>query len=82
MEDLVSALNRLNIESPFDQMKDGLYQADLGKVLKTIESLTATSADTAPRDTRNELVRFYSEVVNERHRLYINPADCQYLEHF
>ena len=62
MEDLITALGNLHIASPFNQMMEGLYAADLAKVLETIKSLTQLmdpSKQSNPRDTRDEMVKCY-----------------------
>jgi hypothetical protein len=80
MEDLITSLNNLNLKSPFEQMRDGLFSADLANIIATIESLAEMI--TSVKDTRNEMVKCYSEVLSNRHKIYINPSNCAYLAHF
>lgn len=62
MEDLISALNNLNIQSPFELMKNGLFSADLANVLSTLQTLTHfmdPSHVQNIKDTRDEIVKCY-----------------------
>ena len=85
-------------------MINGLFSADLARVIETIQSLVSimapkqqpssgednqkmddVSSDITPytvKDTRMELAKCYDLVMNNAQRLYINPANNSYLEHF